>query len=145
MIEYIKNLAVVMMMVSIANILIPEGGIKKFASLAMGFIMISSAIFPLGDLLKKDFADTFVIDEKQYEKAEKETREKVLSAHKENLEMKIMEHIKHNSDVNVSVDDDANITDVKINAGGDESSAVAYIINTLKVPRERIKIVYDKN
>ncbi len=146
MIEYIKNLATVMIMVSIANILLPEGSIKKFAALSMGFIIISVAIYPIGDLFSDEISmETFTEDTEHIAAAEKTQRETVLLVHKENLERKIKEHIKHGSDVSVSVDDNANITDVSITLRGDESSAVAYIVNTLKLPRERIKLIYENN
>ena len=144
---YIKNLGTVMMMVAIANILIPEGGIKKFAALSMGFIMISAAIAPVGQIFKKtEFSiETFSTDEESLSAAEDNYREEVLSRHRENIQSKIREHIRHGADVAVEVAENGEITGVKLILHGDESSAVRYIVDTLKFPRERIKLNYENN
>ena len=145
--QYIMNLGTVMMLCGVAGILIPEGGIKKFASLAMGFIIIASAIVPVGDAISKltlpDFS--FETDEESFFQAESTYREEVLKKHCENLEKEIYGHIKNGSSVSVKVDDDGNIESVNIMLKGDESAAVAYIVQTLKVPRERIKTSYENN
>ena len=45
----------------------------------------------------------------------------------------------------MEVSPDGEITRVTITLRGDESAAVEYIVNTLGVPRERIKTVYENN
>ena len=38
------SLGVVLMLISFSNMIIPDGGIKKYSSLAMGFMLICSAL-----------------------------------------------------------------------------------------------------
>ncbi len=144
---YIKNLGTVMMMVAIANILMPEGSIKKFAALSMGFIMITAAIAPVGQIFDKtEFSiETFSADEKNLSEAEKGYREEVFKQHRENIREKINENIRHGSEVTVEVSEDGSLTGVSITLRGDESAAVKYIVDTLKLPRERIKLNYENN
>lgn len=145
--EYISNIGTVMILVAIANILIPDTGIKKFASLSMGFIMIAAAIVPVSQIFPDDgfSIETFETDESVMAEAENNYRKEVLSRHSENIKQKIYGHIKYGSQVDVSVDDNGDITEVSIIPKGDESAAVAYIVGTLKLPRERIKIKYENN
>ena len=145
--EYMISLGSVIMMISVANILIPGGSIKKFTSLAMGFMVISAVVTPIGTSLTKfEFSkEAFMLDTQAIEEAEKKYREDVLERHSENLANKIKEHIRHGSEVCASVDNEGNLAEVTIEAKGDESLAVAYIVETLKLPRERIKLKYENN
>ena len=61
------------------------------------------------------------------------------------LERKIEEKMKYGSDAYVEVSSEGNIISVSLRLSGDESVAIAYIIDTLKVPRERIKLSYENN
>ncbi len=145
--EYMISLGTVMMMIAIAEILIPEGSIKKFASLAMGFMIITAITSPLDKLTTGFEFDTssLKIDEKSMEKAETEYKEKVLERHKETLTEKIKTKIKHGSEVSVEVSPDGNLSKVTIKLKGDESTAVRYIVEELGLQRERIKLRYENN
>ena len=143
--EYMITLGSMLMMVSIAEILMPEGGIKKFASLAMGFMIITVAVAPIsGDVFKFE-TETFGINEESMKEAQRQYEEKVLAEHRKNLTLRIQEHIKHGSEVSVEVTSEGILQQVTITLKGDESSAVAYIVETLKLPRERIKLIYENN
>lgn len=145
--EYMMNLGVVMMLIALANILLPEGGLKKFASLAMGFMLITAALsFLPRDLGEISFsAESFEIDEEEIETARAQYRAEVLKEHRKNLEKKIEENMRHGSKAFVELREDGEILSVTLRLRGDESGAVLYIINTLNVPRERIKLSYDEN
>ena len=145
--EYMITLGSVMMMVSISGILMPKGGIKKFASLAMGFMVITVAIFPLGGdgEFFKFTPESFGVDEKLLSEAESLYENNVLEKHRENLEKMIKVHIKHGSGVKVSVNSDGEIEGITLHLKGDESIAVNYIVNTLNFSRERIKLIYENN
>ena len=140
--EYIISLGSVMLLVSFMQLLLPEGGVKKFASLAAGFMIISAMISPI----KTDFDFSSVIDaDVTYgEKEEAIYRAEVLKKHKENLKDIIQSKLKHGGKVFVETDNEGNITSVTLRVKGDESAAVMYITETLGVKRERIK-VYDYN
>lgn len=145
--EYVIGLGTVLMMIAFADILIPDGGIKKFASLAMGFMIITAVTAPLGE--KNEFftfdSASFMIDETELEKAEAEYRAAVLLEHKKNLTEKIKAKIKHGSEVFVEVTSEGDLSRVKILLKGDESAAVKYIVETLELPRERIELSYEDN
>lgn len=145
--EYVISLGAVMMMIAFADILIPEGGIKKFASLAMGFMIITAVTAPFGE--KNEFfnldASTFTVDETEIEKAEAQYRAAVLIEHRKNLTKNIESKIKHGSKVFVEVTPEGNLSRVKILLKGDESAAVMYIVENLGLPRERIELSYEDN
>lgn len=145
--EYMIGLGSVIMMISFAEILMPEGSVRSFATLAMGFMVITAVVMPLGSMGESFVfsAESFSLDEASLEKAEAEYRAGVLKEHRENITEKINEKIKHGSKVAVEVSPDGEITRVTIVLKGDESAAVEYIINTLGVPRERIKTEYENN
>lgn len=145
--EYMKNLGTVMMMISISQMLIPEGGLKKFAALAAGFILITTAVSVIPQSVRElRIPESSVVFEGiDMETAQKTYRAEVLRKHKENLEGKISENFSGDSRVSVEIDPEGNITGVTLAASTDESRAVSYIVNTLKVPRERIMIINEKN
>lgn len=145
--EYMLNLGSVMMLMALSKLILPEGGIKKFATLAMGFMLITAALAPLPssfDEISFD-SESFEINDADIEKSEAQYRAQVLKTHRENLERMIEENIIHGSKVSVEVTQNGEIISVTLVLKGDESRAVNYIVNTLGVPRERIKISYDKN
>ena len=145
--EYMIGLGSVIMMISFAEILMPEGSVRSFASLAMGFMVITAVVMPLGNI-GENFsfsAESFSLDEESLENAQAEYRAEVLKEHRESITRKITEKIKYGSAVFVEVSPDGEITRVTITLRGDESAAVEYIVNTLGVPRERIKTVYENN
>ena len=145
--DYMITLGSVLMMIAVSDILMPEGDIKKFASLAMGFMVITAAVMPLGNMAEKFKFDasSFEIDEEKLRESEAEYRAEVIKKHRENLALKIQEKIKHGSKVTVEVYENGEISSVTIVLKGDESAAVAYITDTLKLPRERIKLIYENN
>lgn len=145
--EYMLNLGSIMMMMALSKLILPEGGIKKFASLAMGFMLITAALAPLPSNFEEISFDSesFEINDTDIEKSEAQYRAQVIKAHRENLERMITENIVHDSRVSVEVTQNGEIIGVTLVLKGDESKAVNYIVNTLGVPRERIKISYDEN
>lgn len=145
--EYMLNLGSVMMLMALSRLILPEGGIRKFATLAMGFMLITAALSPL----PSDFDDisftpeSFEISESELEKSEAQYRAQVIKTHRENLKKLIEENMSHGGSASVEVTEDGEIISVTLRVKGDESSTVNYIVNTLAVPRERIKLIYDKN
>lgn len=143
--EYIISIGSVMTMAALAQMLLPEGNIKKFASLCVGFMIISVVLMPLqSGKMSALLGDTQAIFQGQDE-AEAIYRANVIDRHKENIKKLIEKQIKHGSAVFVETDNNANITQITIRAKGDESAAVYYITGQLGVPRERIKIEYENN
>lgn len=145
--EYMKNLGAVMMMTALSNMLIPEGAIKKFASLATGFMLISAAIAVVpGTVSDFSFSSpAYTFDEKKLEEAEAKYRKQVIENHQKNLEGLIENRFLHKSSARVETDINGNITNITLRIRGDESKAILYIVNELKFPRERIKIINEKN
>lgn len=145
--EYMKNLGTIMMMIALSNMLIPEGGIKKFASLATGFMLITAAVAVVPKNVSEfSFSSpAYTFDEKRMEEAEEKYRQQVMENHRENLENLIEENFVHSSKAQVEIDREGNITKVTLYVCGDESRAISYIVNELKFPRERITVVYEKN
>ena len=144
--DYMVTLGTIMMMIAFSNILLPDGSIKKFASLATGFMLICAVVSPLPSLVKEmSLPESFEIKEEDIEKTQAQYRARVLKEHKENLENKISEKLKHGSRVSVEVSSQGEILSVSIILKGDESSAVAYIVQELNVERERIKLKYENN
>ena len=145
--EYMICLGAVMMLIALSSILINEGGIKKFASMAMGFILISTAISPLPGGIKEieSAAEKFSISDADIAQAQAQYKAEIIKKHRENLEKEIEEKMIHGSKAYVEVSKDGEIISVKLKLFGDESAAVAYIVDTLKVQRERIKLSYENN
>ena len=145
--EYMKNLGTIMMMIALSNMLIPEGGIKKFASLATGFMLITAAVaFVPKDVSEFSFSSpAYTFDEKRMEEAEERYREQVIENHRQNLRGLIEEKFVHQSRADVETDREGNIKKITLYLCGDESQAISYIVNELRFPRERISIVYEKN
>lgn len=145
--EYMTNLGTVLMITSLSSLILPEGGIKKFAALAMGFLLISAALsfLPLGGGEFSFSASSFEINEEELALSEAKYKAQVLKEHRKNLEQIIDKEMKHGSKSYVEVSPEGEILSVTIKLKGDESAAVAYVTKTLKVPRERIYLNYDKN
>ena len=142
--DYIISLGVVMTLGSLMQLLMPEGSVKRFASLSIGFMIMSAVFSPIPFNVENL---NFKTDgtELDFSSAEATYRAEVIVRHKENLNEKINAQMIHNSKAFVQTDNDGNITSVTIHVRGDESKAVLYIINELKVPRERIKIINEDN
>ena len=145
--EYMKNLGTIMMMIALSNMLIPEGGIKKFASLATGFMLITAAVAVVPKNVSEfSFSSpAYTFDEKRMEEAEEKYRQQVMENHRENIEKLISENFVHPSKAQVETDREGNITKVTLYVHGDESRAISYIVNKLSFPRERISLIYEKN
>ena len=69
----------------------------------------------------------------------------VIKTHRKNLEEKIDGQMLHGSKSYVEVSQEGEIISVTLVIRGDESRAVRYIVENMGVPRERIKLKYDKN
>ena len=143
--EYIVSIGAVMTLASFSQMILPDGSIKKFVSLALGFMIILAVVSP-GNIEFPEFRfeeGTFYYEENSEEMAL--YKAEVLKKHRENLKEIIEKKFKHGSKAFVEVDADGEIIGVTLNCKGDESSAVAFIVNELKLERERIKIVYEDN
>lgn len=145
--EYMTSLGVVLMLIALSSMLIPEGSIKKYASLAMGFMLITSALslIPSGSKIPIFTEDSFSISEEDIATAEAQYRAEVLRRHRENLEKTIEEKLKYGGRAYAEVSPEGDVISVTLEVFGDESGAVAYIVENLGVGRERIKLKYDKN
>lgn len=140
--EYIISLGGVMTLSALTQMLMPEGSIKKFASLATGFMIIAAILSPIPFNIK-DINFKTENTELDFASAEATYRAEVITRHRENLGEKINEQMVNGSKAFVETDNDGNITSVTIRLSGDESKAVFYITNELKVPRERIKLINE--
>ena len=56
--EYMTNLGSVLMLTALSDMLVPEGGLKKYVSIAMGFILITAAL----SVIPGDFDGLFFND-----------------------------------------------------------------------------------
>ena len=141
------SLGVVLMLISFSNMIIPDGGIKKYSSLAMGFMLICSALSFLPTSADEVVFDikSYSVSEKDVAVAEAEYRAQVIKKHRENLEKRIKEKMKGKGHVSVEVAPDGEIISVNMTVSEDESVAVKYIVEDLGVSRERIRLKYDKN
>lgn len=139
--DYIISVGSVMTLISFALMLIPEGGIKKFASMAAGFMIISTILqFPNE---KIDFTGLNMEKiEADYSEAEAIYEAEVIKRHKENLKAAIEKEMKSGKCF-VETDNNGNITRVTLRTTEDESEALRYVVETLGVPRERVKVIYE--
>ena len=144
--EYMVSLGCVLMIIAFSKMILPEGSIKKYVSLATGFILISTALtlFPgkIGEISFDE--ESFRLDEGDIAKMEATYQAKVITEHRENLQKKIEEQMSHNSKAFVEVSPEGEILSVTLRLQGDESKAVKYIVEELGVERERIKIKNDE-
>lgn len=145
--EYMTSLGTILMLIAFANMLVPEGNIKKYVSLAMGFMLITAALSGLpGRIEDISFtAESFELNENDIAAMQAEHRAQVLKTHRENMEQKIQSQMKHGSKAYVEVSEEGDVISVTLALRGDESEAVLYIVEKLGVPRERIKLKYDEN
>lgn len=143
--DYIISVGAVMMLLSFSQLLLPEGGLKKFASLAAGFIIINALVAPLGKGLSEIDVGSISVSEASPGISDAQFRAEVIKKHRENLAELIEKKTRFKSRAYVETDNDGNITKITLKCKGDESECVAYIVNELKVPRERIVITYENN
>lgn len=144
--EYMVSLGCVLMIIAFSKMLLTEGGLKKYVSLATGFILISTilTLFP-GKIGEISFsAESFQVDEEEISAMEATYQAKVITEHRENLQKKIEEQMTHGSKAFVEVSPEGEILSVTLRLQGDESKAINYIVQELGVDRERIKIKNDK-
>lgn len=145
--DYMIALGTVMLLTALSKMLLPEGDIKKFATFAMGFMLICAVVEPVPNLMKEIKLDTesFSYDEEDINKAEATFRAQVIKKHRENLNSLIEEKMVHGSKAYVETSENGEIISVTLWLRGDESAAVNYIASELLVPRERIKLIYENN
>lgn len=144
--DYIIALGTVMILITLAQMILPEGSIKKFASFAMGFIIISTITMPITNLMKdtKISSEEFSFEE-DAAKAEASFRAEVIKKHRENITSLIEERMVHGSKAFVEVSENGEITKVTLRLKGDEKKAIEYIKNELLVKSERINLIYENN
>ena len=140
--EYMLSLGTVLMLVAFANMIVPDGNIKKYVSLATGFMIITTAISIIpGKIGEISFpTESFQLSEEKIAGIEAEYYAEVMKEHKRNLEEKIGAHMTEDGKVFVEVTDKGEIISVTLLSQKDESKAVLYITETLGVERERIRI-----
>lgn len=145
--EYMTSLGVILMLISFSNMLIPEGGIKKYTSLAMGFMLICAALsFLPSDMGETVFdAQSYTLSEKEVATAEAQYKAEVLKRHRKNLEKSIEEKLRYGGRAYVEVSPGGEVISVTLLIKGDESRAISYIVSNLGIDRERINLKYDKN
>ncbi len=145
--EYMTTLGVILMLISFSNMLIPEGSIKKYTSLAMGFMLICASLSFITEKTGEPFVsiEPFSFTEEEIESNEALYRAQVLKKHRENLEKTIKGKLKHGGKVYVEVSPQGEVISVTLSVNGDESTAVSYIIENFGIERERIKLKNDKN
>lgn len=145
--EYMTSLGTILMLIAFANMLVPEGNIKKYVSLVMGFILIIAALSVLpGSVGEISFSpEAFDMSEEDIAIIQAEHRAEVIKIHRENLKRRIEAEMLHGSKAYVEVLENGEIISVTLLVRGDESRAILYITENLGVPRERIKIKYDEN
>ena len=145
--EYMTSLGTVLMLIAIANMIVPEGSIKKYVSLAMGFMLITAALSVLpSDIEDISFSEeSFAMNMDDIAETQAKYKANVIKTHRKNLEEKIDGQMLHGSKSYVEVSQEGEIISVTLVIRGDESRAVRYIVENMGVPRERIKLKYDKN
>ncbi len=140
--DYLVSLGVVSILSAFAKMIMPEGGIKKFASLTIGFMVIATILSPV-PIKVSDFYIEEESEEINLSVAEAKYKADVLLRHRENINSMIEEKMIHNSKAFAEVNDKGEVFSVTIHANGDESQAVHFIVTELKVPRERINIINE--
>lgn len=145
--EYMTSLGTILMLIAFSNMIVPEGKIKKYVSLAMGFILIIAALSVLpGSVGEISFSpEAFDMSDEDIARSQAKHRAEVIKIHRENLKRKIEQQMLHGSKAYVEVMENGEIISITLLVRGDESRAVLYITENLGVPRERIKIKYDEN
>jgi len=145
--EYMLSLGTVLMLVAFANMIVPEGTIKKYVSLATGFMIITTAISIIpGKIGEISFpSESFQMSEEKIAGIEAEYYAEVMKEHKKNLETKIGEHMTKGGKVFVEVTEKGEIISITLISEKDESKAILYITENLGVERERIRIKNDKD
>ena len=144
--EYMFSLGTVLMLIAFANMIIPEGNIKKYVSLATGFMIISTTLSILpGTMGEISFPlQTFEIDSEEIAQIEAQSRAGIIKEHRENIARQI-ETQMNGGKAYVEVTEQGEITSVTLVSSKDESRAVLYIIENFRLERERIKIKNDKD
>ena len=89
--EYMTALGSMLIITAFAKMLVPEGSIKKYVSLATGFMIISTAlsILPgkLGDISFSE--DSFSFNDDEITKIEAEYKAEVIKEHRKNINSKM--------------------------------------------------------
>lgn len=145
MADYIIYIGAVMTASSLLYMLLPEGSVRRVASLATGFLVISAILSPVGRGIPNISVKLPLAEQKDLESAKKSYRANVIQQHRKNLCKIIKQRLKNGGTVFVDTDNDGNIKKITLRVKGDESAAVSYIVSELSVPRERITIIYENN
>ena len=82
------SLGTVLMLIAFANMIVPEGNIKKYVSLAMGFMIITAALSVLPSKWEEiQFSsESFELSSDEIASAQAQYRAQVIKMHRENLE-----------------------------------------------------------
>lgn len=143
--DYIIYAGTVMTAASLLHILLPQGTVKNTAATAIGFVVISALLAPLGKGVPHLDIKLPTEGVATVRSAEKAYRAQVIEEHKKNLAEMIEKKLKHGGRAFVETDGDGAVTAVTLYIRGDESGAAAYIVTQMGVPRERIEIIYENN
>ena len=142
--EYIISVGTVMMLIAFSRMILPEGGLKRFATMATGFMIICAVLLPLKGGKPFDFSGITIENAAPFNASDDALyRAEVLRRHRENLQKNIESRMKGGT-AYVEVDNDGNLTQVTLRSKKDESEAVFYITSQLGLTRERI-VVTDED
>lgn len=138
--EYIEALGAAVILSALIDMLVPEGGFKKYCRLVCGFMVIAVMLSPITGQMTDIYFDGQTIDA---EAAELEARARVLMEHRSNLE-KIIESEIPGSEAHVEVDGEGNVTRVTIEGAEDEAAAREYIREAMGVEGSSVRINENK-
>lgn len=138
--EYIEALGAAVILSALIDMLVPEGGFRKYCRLVCGFMVIAVMLSPLtGQISFIDLGGQTV----DAEAAELEARARILMEHKSNLERIIEEEIP-GSEAHVEVDGEGNVTRVTMEGVEDETAAREYIREAMGVEGSGVRINENK-
>ncbi len=138
--EYIKALGAAVILSALIDMLVPDGGFKKYCRLVCGFMIVAVMLSPVTGGLSKISLETESIDA---EAAEAEARARILMEHKSNLEG-IIEGELDGCEAYVEVDGDGNVIRVTLEGAEDEAAARDYLRDELGVEGSSVRINENK-
>lgn len=138
--EYIGALGAAVILSALIDMLVPDGGFKKYCRLVCGFVVAAVMLSPItGGFSELSLETAGGIDA---EAAEAEARARILMEHKGNLE-KLLEG-ELGGKAYVEVDGEGNVTRVTLDGAEDEAAAREYIGNALGIEGSNVRINENK-
>ncbi len=137
---YIRAVGGAVILAALADMLIPEGSMRRYCRMVCGFMILAALLSPLTGSFKEIQTGEYTIDA---EKAEAQARARILVQHKENLE-NLIEARFPGARAYVEVDSEGNVIRVSAEGIEDEADARKYIEESLGVKGEAVKINENK-